>query len=109
MSELQRAERFSDRETSITEYHPAFRVDAPEDTDDESDDRSEQARRALEETIALFVALDWPEDLTRAAIEYISGRLIETGSRRAAPPCRRAAGQARRNRRACRAPLQRGR
>jgi len=78
------AERFSDRETSITEYHPAFRVEAPDDTEDESDDRSEQARRALEETIALFVALDWPEDVTRAAIEYLSGRLIETGSRRAA-------------------------
>lgn len=39
---------------------------------------------AVEETIGLFVALDWPEDTARAAMEYVCGRLIELGSRHSA-------------------------
>ena len=81
------AERFSDRENPITEYHPAFRVDPDTDEADEgeqAEERSAQAGRAVEETIGLFVSLDWPEDTARAAMEYVCGRLIKLGSRHSA-------------------------
>lgn len=84
------AERFSDREVSVLEYHPAFQVPADVDVLSEQagmadEDRTTRPRvtmaEALEMTARLFVALDWPEQTIRHAIGYIAARLIESGNR----------------------------
>lgn len=81
------AERFSDRENPLSDYHPAFRVDPfnhDHSEDDElvgEEDGSTGVRSAVEDTIALFCLLGWEPDLTRAAIEYVCARLAESTSR----------------------------
>jgi hypothetical protein len=78
------AERFSDRDTALLDYHPAFRVAA------EQDDLRDPAQTECEPTgayvavdavVRLFAALGWPEDTARATLEYVAARLIECGSR----------------------------
>lgn len=81
------AERFSDRESQLYEYHPAFRVapeqdrldPAPEAADCDDDPRSVYA--AVDIAVELFVALGWPRDTARTALDYVCARLIEAGSR----------------------------
>ena len=81
------AERFSDRETPLYEYHPAFRVTAeqdrveptPETADEDSDPTN--AYQAVNLAVDLFVALGWPRDTARTALDYVCARLMEAGSR----------------------------
>ena len=75
------AERFSDRENALVDYHPAFRVDPP---DDEYDDRSSLVESAVEDTIALLNLVGWPADTARAGVEYICARLADATSRASA-------------------------
>ncbi len=94
------AERFSDRETPVTDYHQAFRVAGgqestlePEDSQgagDQADpaarggaglDGSTTAREAVDAAVALFEVLGWPRETARATLDYICDRLIEAGSR----------------------------
>jgi hypothetical protein len=84
------AERFSDRETDLADFHPAFAIPAPQeflDFDDaESDDTEEDeeptnAWFAVDDAVAVFVALRWPEEVARPAIEYICTRLMRAGNR----------------------------
>jgi hypothetical protein len=82
------AERFSDRDTSLLEYHPAFQVPAeqdltPADPDRRGDaeDASTTAQQAVDSAVALFQALGWPRDTARTTLDYICARLIEAGSR----------------------------
>lgn len=85
------AERFSDRETLLTDYHPAFRVD-PVDSD-EPDDEDESASgpepstsvaSAVEDAIALLALLGWEPGVARAGVEYVASRLAESSSRASA-------------------------
>lgn len=84
-AEFHDAERFSDRDTPIYEYHPAFHVgNVPDFDDDRSNaDRDEpiNAFVALDRTVEVFVDLGWPKETARAGIEYICNRLMSTGSR----------------------------
>ncbi|MGY0541394.1 serine/arginine repetitive matrix protein 2 [Nocardioides sp. YJ-D4] len=77
------AERFGDHETSLLDYHPAFRV--PADLDHIDEDVEERTTTsvhdAFEMTVDLFTALGWPEHAIRHAITYISSRLMESGNR----------------------------
>lgn len=81
------AERFSDRETPIYEYHPVFRVRAAQDDLEAGEDSAPSrdvptgAFEAIDAAVDLFVALGWPPDIARAAHEYIAARLIEAGTR----------------------------
>lgn len=78
------AERFSDRETSILEYHPAFQVPSDIDLVDVpvvDDKLTVTLAEAFERTAQLFIALDWPEQAIRHAIGYIAARLVESGNR----------------------------
>lgn len=82
------AERFSDRENPLTDYHPAFRADPFDDgTDDSTADLDEEGTgstgvgSAVEDTIALLCLLGWDPDVARAAVEYICARLAESTSR----------------------------
>lgn len=82
------AERFSDRENLLTDYHPAFRVD-PADSDDEDEsasgpEPSTSVVSAVEEAIALLVLLGWEPGVARAGVEYVASRLAESSSRAAA-------------------------
>ncbi len=85
------AERFSDRENPLIDYHPAFHID-PHNHDDDDDadaDPSTEAEAegatgvgtAVEDTIMLFCLLRWEPDIARAAIEYVCARLAESASR----------------------------
>lgn len=104
------AERFSDREADLLDFHPAFAIPAPQDSiefesltpdhdvaadddhvdeDDVDEDESEEpeptnAWMAVDEAVDVFVALRWPEDLTRAALDYICTRLMSAGNRHTA-------------------------
>ena len=89
------AERFSDRENPLTDYHHAFHVDpvdegnTPDAAADKvpswsNDDGSTGVGTAVEDTIALFSALGWHPETARAAVEYVCGRLAETSSRASA-------------------------
>lgn len=85
------AERFSDRENPLTDYHPAFRADPFTDPfDGNEDDVHEEAfedtgstrvESAMEDTIALLCWHGWGPELARAAVECICARLAESVSR----------------------------
>lgn len=86
------AERFSDREADLVEYHPVFAIPAPQDAIDfeelqanvpEDDDEEEptNAWGAVDDAVMVFVALGWPEEVARNAIEYICTRLMRAGNR----------------------------
>ncbi len=82
------AERFSDRENPLPDYHPAFRFDPF--TDDEPDDEDPMPERAvnvtaaIEDTIAFLTRVGWEPETARAAVEYIATRLAESVSRASA-------------------------
>lgn len=103
------AERFSDREAELVNFHPAFAIPAPQDsiefeelkpdvdvaTEDEEAEEAEEAEDdlgdqptnawfAVDDAVDVFVALRWPEDLARTAIEYICNRLLRSGNRHTA-------------------------
>ena len=84
------AERFSDRENPLTDYHPAFRTDpfTNTETGDEAEgvDADESAgstgvASAVEDTIALLCWHGWEPEIARAAVECICARLAESVSR----------------------------
>lgn len=82
------AERFSDRENPLIDYHHAFHV-APHNHDDDIADAAPSAEvedttgvgTAIEDTITLFCLLRWEPEVARAAIEYVCARLAESASR----------------------------
>ncbi len=80
------AERFSDRENPLTDYHPAFRAD-PFATDDDNDGEAIEVsgctgvESAVEDTIALLCWHGWEPEVARAAVECICARLAESVSR----------------------------
>lgn len=80
------AERFSDRENPLTEYHPAFRADPFTDEEDDADQETEVSgstgvESAVEDTIALLCWHGWEPEVARAAVECICARLAESVSR----------------------------
>ena len=79
------AERFSDRENLLTDYHPAFRVEDPEPDDEDEPEAgpepSTSVATAVEEAIALLALLGWEPGIARAGVEYVASRLAEASSR----------------------------
>ncbi|HWV50626.1 MAG TPA: hypothetical protein VN035_14325 [Microbacterium sp.] len=88
VSEFHDPERFSDRETPLSDYHPAFQVPDPQSVlDDEADvvtPERDSARQAVEDAIALVVSLGWPADAARAAVEHVCTALLRIGTRQGA-------------------------
>lgn len=91
------AERISDRETPLPEYHPAFQVTDPEpDTDAAGGDAgngsgggggvqaSMSASSAMEDAIALVTMLGWEPATARASVEHICGALAKAGAQHTA-------------------------
>lgn len=80
------AERFSDRETPISDYHPAFHIHPHHERGDDrpsvdSPEPCTSATSAVEDTVGLFTLLGWPPETARAGIDYICARLTESGDR----------------------------
>lgn len=79
------AERFSDRETPVCDYHPAFHVPPAHETvgldDEPTGEKPTSAYEAVDAAAALFTALGWPSDTVRAGLDYICSRLISSESR----------------------------
>jgi len=89
------AERFSDRENLLTDYHPAFQTPPPDAAYDDADidaekdgpeassagDEAMSVASAVEDTIALFSLLGWPATTARSGVEYVCTRLAESASR----------------------------
>lgn len=84
------AERFSDRDNPLSDFHPAFHHHDPANAEPEPAESPEQvpestaASSAVEDTIALFTLLGWPPHTARGAIEYVCERLARAGSRHSA-------------------------
>ncbi|HET7476188.1 MAG TPA: hypothetical protein VFJ97_09240 [Dermatophilaceae bacterium] len=85
-------ERFSERDTALTDYHPAFHtIDThPSDIDTErregpgSAQACMSAGSAAEDAIAMLCLLDWPADSARASVEHVCGALMRAGTRQSA-------------------------
>lgn len=75
------AERFSDREHALPDYHPAFRT---EPVDVGMDAAPPGVESAVEDAISLFTLLGWPPDRARGGVEYICSRLADAPSRASA-------------------------
>lgn len=82
------AERFSDRENLLTDYHPAFRVEPAEPGEDHEPESgpepSSSMEAAVEDAIALLALLGWEPGVARAGVEYVTSRLAESSSRASA-------------------------
>lgn len=76
------ARRFSDSEASLLDFHPALRADVSAPVaSPHPPDLPTGAFEAVDQAIALFVALGWPLNIATCALDYISARLIECGNR----------------------------
>ena len=85
-------ERFSERDTALADYHPAFHTTdlRPSDLEPEPRDSLGSAQAcmsagsAAEDAIAMLCLLDWPTDTARAAVEHVCGALTKAGTRQSA-------------------------
>jgi hypothetical protein len=88
------AERLSERENPLDDYHAAFQVTDPH-PDDENETGSEpeasepagvrtSASSAVEDAIAFVTVLGWPPQTARAAVEHVCHALARAGSRQSA-------------------------
>jgi len=81
------AERFSERETPVYDYHPAFRVPPAQDDVGMGPQAADDLRtptsafHALDKAVELLAALGWPADTARSALEYVCARLSDAGTR----------------------------
>ena len=85
-------ERFSERDTALADYHPAFHTTDLRPSDLEPEPRESlgsaqacmSAGSAAEDAIAMLCLLDWPTDTARAAVEHVCGALTKAGTRQSA-------------------------
>ncbi|HEY9563902.1 MAG TPA: hypothetical protein VIR30_09055, partial [Nocardioides sp.] len=82
------AERFCERETDLTDYHPAFH--AIDQFDDGHDDCAMEATGvdeptnawvAAERAAAIMVDNGWPQPTATGCVEYVCSQLIRSGNR----------------------------
>ena len=88
-SDFHDAERFSDREVEIADYHPAFHcwddLDAVEEpTRVNPDGEPTNALVAVDVAVEFFIELGWQEAAARLAVEYIAARLMRCRDRASA-------------------------
>lgn len=73
------AERFSDRQVALADYHPALHA-----AGDHRDDGAGNGGWVVEHTTRLLMWLGWPPATTWTAVAYICGRLADIGDRHSA-------------------------
>src|SRR5690606_8505598 len=81
------AERFSDREVELTEYHSAFHV--PPHHNGNGHDLDDGGAEVdvwwvIEQTCRLLVLLGWPADTAWTLVEHVCARLADIGDRHSA-------------------------
>lgn len=76
------ARRFCEYDGDVTTFHPMLRaLNQPANTRPPEGPHPTTALEALDQAIALFIALGWAENTATCTLDYISGRLMETGDR----------------------------
>lgn len=80
------AERFSDRDVALIDYHPAFRDNLMTALADglNEDNEPTNAFFVLDDTVEVFIELGWPTEIARNGVEYICNRLGRADNRQAA-------------------------
>ncbi|CAN5537963.1 hypothetical protein BH23ACT6_BH23ACT6_24950 [soil metagenome] len=84
------AERFSDRETELAAFHPAFHMPAEQDVRDWDENTAAEdgapasAWVAADQAVQIMTDLGWPPVAARGCVECVCARLIRNGSRQAA-------------------------
>ncbi|MDS2171835.1 hypothetical protein Q7C18_03920 [Nesterenkonia sp. CL21] len=81
------AERLSERENPLDDYHPAFHVTDPHPGDPDPEEPAgarTTAGSAVEDAIAFITVLGWPPQTARAAVEHVCHALARAGSRQSA-------------------------
>ncbi len=86
------AERFSDRDTDLAAFHPAFHIQAEQDvrdwdeieTDADSDEEPTNAWMAAGYAVQIMTELGWPPVAAHGCIEYVCASLIRNRSREGA-------------------------
>lgn len=79
------AERFSDRENPLTEYHSAFRTtDQFASDEDEENETARRVEASVSECVTLFRCLGWSLEAAQSGVEYIVTHLAESPSRASA-------------------------
>lgn len=86
ISQLHDPERISDRETPLSDYHPAFHFEEDFSLDDEPEtdvfeDPAQTATQAVAECVSMLTGLGWPEDVALHATEYVCEALARLGNR----------------------------
>lgn len=74
------AERFSDRDTELAEYHPAFHV-LPDWDERTPSSRPAERVQAVDDAARVLTVLGWPGEIAHAGVEYVASRLIDVGDR----------------------------
>jgi hypothetical protein len=77
------AERFSDRDNELIDYHPALRVSPDVDGDAPSAPGGETggAGWVVDDTVTLLSVLGWPDEAAHTGVEYVAARLCDIGDR----------------------------
>ena len=73
------AERFSDHESDLTDYHPAFRI--PEPPYEATPGHSTSTERAGWNAIEFLTLLGWDRPTVTHALDYVTSRLPDFGDR----------------------------
>jgi hypothetical protein len=74
-------ERFSERENLLTDYHPAFHVHDQHPGEQPDHEDTGLVSAVVEDAVALFALLGWPEGTTAAAVGHVCDALARLGSR----------------------------
>lgn len=83
------AERFSDRDSEIADFHPSFHIhdnvdDIDEPKQENPDGEPTNAFFALDTAVKFFVELGWVHRTARLGLEYVAARLDRCGDPRTA-------------------------
>lgn len=74
-------ERFSERENLLADYHPAFHVHDQHDDEQAEHEDTGLVTALVEDAVALFALLGWPQGTASAAVGHVCDALARLGSR----------------------------
>jgi hypothetical protein len=81
VSRFHDAERFSDRDNPLVDYHPAFHIHEEHAEEEPEREDAGPVIAVIEDAIALFTLLGWPHGTAEAAIGHVCDTLARLGSR----------------------------
>ncbi|MFT8396157.1 hypothetical protein [Propionibacterium sp.] len=81
VSRFHDAERFSDRDNLLVDYHPAFHIHEEHAEEEPEREDAGPVIAVIEDAITLFTLLGWPHGTAEAAIGHVCDALARLGSR----------------------------